>query len=62
MNKAERINAAAAPAPHATTPRLARGVNYRRLLYTTGMQIILASLSVVMMLPFFWASIVSPNT
>jgi multiple sugar transport system permease protein len=54
MNKAERINAAAASAPDDAMPRPARRVNYRHLLYTTGMQIILVALSVVMMLPFFW--------
>ncbi|CAN5629380.1 carbohydrate ABC transporter permease [soil metagenome] len=54
MSQAERITRAITPAQQTLTPRRARPMNYRHLLYTVGMQIILVGLSIVMVIPFFW--------
>ncbi len=54
MNKAERINAASVTISDHSTPRRTGQAHYQQLLYAVGIQIILLTLSVVMLLPFFW--------
>lgn len=53
MNKAERITSAL-PASDTSSRRVYRPTNYRRLFYTLGMQLVLITLSAVMVIPFFW--------
>ena len=53
MNKAERITSAL-PASDTSSRRVYRPTNYRRLFYTLGMQLVLITLSTVMVIPFFW--------